>query len=91
MIALSVKEQWLLNASDLLEADGFHLAAAHLRAKVTALAPFWRAEEEARSGLHVAPTDLFRVHHGSLPPQPPHSTATPAVVEPSIRPDQTTA
>lgn len=90
MIHLSEREQWTLTLSIQLSNAGHETAAQYLRDQITALAPIWRIEEEAQARLkqHVRPTNVFRVHRGSLPP---HSAATPAVVQPVIRPDQTTA
>lgn len=73
-----------------LEYAGFTAAAGYLRNRIKALRPIWeaQAEEDKAARPRVPATDLFRVHRGSLPPQP---AAQPTLIQPAIRPDQITS
>lgn len=75
-IILTEQDQWSITLALRLEQAGHLLAARWLRDQIK---PLKGVDWEELKKTHIAVQDLFRIHHGSLPP-----------ITPSIRPDQTT-
>ncbi len=94
LISLTAQEQAFLNASLRLENAGYPEAAQWLRDQIKPLRGIdWTDVKDKLQHKHVPMEDLFRIHRGSLPPQPSTTiTVTPLTTfTPSPRPDQTMA